>query len=464
MGKHDFEGETLNRREETAFFLKKGIIIAFPVMLQNLIIVGLNIVDSVMIGGLGEMPLAAVGSANQVYLIYSEICFGMFSGAGVFVAQFWGIKDIKTIRKVLGIDYVVGFFSAFAMIAVIHFTAPHIIWLFTKEPEVIALGTEYLQIVKWSYIFSGFSFCIGFNCRALEKLAVPTTISAVAVGINTFLNWVLIYGHFGVPALGVKGAAIATLVARVCEFTALLVYLYVVKSHPLKASPKELFSFDRNMVKDVFKMALPVSVTEVGWAISMSLMYVAYGKISYEALAVVQVAEVVTCFFQCVYFGLGNAASIIIGGCLGRAERARALYFAKMSMHITWILNIILTILLLSARYKIAEFYNFSPETNELLIASLTVWAFTMTPKMVVYVLICGVLRAGGDTVFAMAVDFAGNAGEVVLAFTAVLVLGLDLPRTVIFVFSAEVVKAIICYFRLYSNKWMNTITVKNYD
>jgi len=208
------EATTINVQAERKYFFGKAIFIAIPVMLQNLIAVGLNIVDSIMIGGLGEAAMAGVGSANQIYMVYSEVCFGMFSGAAVFVSQFWGIRDRNTVRKVLGIDLSVAVTSAIVFIAAIQFTAPYLIRLFANDPTVIALGTEYIQIAKYSYLLVGITFCFTFNCRIVRKLILPTIISATALGINTLLNWVLIYGKLGMPELGVVGAGYATLIAR----------------------------------------------------------------------------------------------------------------------------------------------------------------------------------------------------------------------------------------------------------
>ncbi len=225
-----------------------------------------------------------------------------------------------------------------------------------------------------------------------------------------------------------------------------------------------VFSFSSILLLNKMQKESPVSATEIGWAVCMALIFAAYGKIDYKALAVVQVAEVVTTFFQCVYFGLGNAAAFIIGGCLGRNEIDRSFYFAKLTLKLTWILNLLMTGALLLMRSFIVSLYHFAPETNKLLYIALGLWAVIMIPKMLGYVMICGILRAGGDTVFALKVDLCLNIIEVILAYIGVLVFNFDLPKAVVFVYSVEAFKAIICHFRIFSKKWLNVVTDVNYD
>lgn len=446
-------------------FLQKMLIVAIPVIFQNLISVGLNIIDTIMIGNLGEAELAAVGSANQIYMIYGSICFGLYSGTSVFVAQFWGIKDKTTIRKILGIDYLIGVSSSIITIIFVWIFAPQLISLFADYDGVIDLGSDYIRIACFSYFFMCLSFAISYNCRAIQKLIAPTSIAAMALIINTVLNYAMIYGHFGFEAMGVKGAAIATLIARIFEFLCMFLYVYTRKEHPFKARFKELFSFDRKLFRDVMKMALPVVATETLWAASVAITFMAYGKISYEALAVVQVAEVVSNFFQILFFGLGNATAVIIGESLGRGERDKAFYFGTLSLKITWLVNIIMTVTLFLLKEEVAMIYDFEAETNILLIKTLGVWAFTITPKMLAYVLICGVLRAGGDTLFSMIVDVFFNLGvQAPLAFFGVYVLKWPLYMIVGLVATGEVLKSAICYYRFYSKKWLNVVTKTEYN
>lgn len=413
-----------------------------------------------MVGKVSENALAAVGAANQVYFIFSVVLFGIFSGAAVHAVQYWGIRDLASLRKIVGIDYTMCLVLSVPTVAVVFAAAPLFIRLFSQEPEVIELGTQYMKIACFSYIFAALSFVISYNSRSIQDLKYPTIINACAIAMNIFLNYVFIYGNFGVPALGVRGAAIATTVSRILECVAMMLSVYLRKEHPLKAYPSQLFCYSRELLVNVMKTAVPVIITEGMWAFSVSAIFAAYGKISASALAISQIAVTVTDFFQTIYFGLGNASSVIIGEVLGQGRRSTAFEYSRKVLKVTWILNIIMTVVIILARTPIAAIYDFSPETTEMLMKALLVYAVALTPKMLAYMTICAILRAGGDTVFCMYMDVAFNVGlQIPLAYIGVLVLKWPLHWVMAFVAIADFIKVFFCYYRYYSKKWMNIFT-----
>ena len=446
--------------EEKTTFYKHMLAVGIPVMLQQLVVVCLNLVDTIMVGKISEEALAAVGAANQIYFIYSVLTFGVFSGAGVYLIQFWGIRDLKSLRKILGIDYMVFFVITIPVIALAFFGAPFLVGLFSNDPAVISLGNDYMKIACFSYMFSGLTFLISYNSRATAMLKVPTIVNLIAICINIFLNYCLIYGNFGMPQMGVKGAATATLIARIIEFIMMYTYVYTSKDNPLKAKPKELFSFDREMFGNVMKTAIPVIFNEGLWATSVAMIFAAYGRIGATALAVVQIANTVTDVFHTIYTGLSNATTVIIGQTLGQGKTDLAYSYSGMSLKVTWILNVILTIIFILMRQPIAAIYGFSAQTTELLMSSFFVYAIAITPKMLAYLIICGILRSGGDTMYCMLIDASLNMiMQVPLAFIAVLVLHLTLPMAIAMVAIADVAKVFLCYHRYYSKKWVNVFT-----
>lgn len=441
-------------------FYRKLTVIGIPMIIQQVIAVTLNLADTIMVGKVSENALAAVGAANQVYFIFSVVIFGIFSGAAVHAVQYWGIRDLASLRKIVGIDYTMCLVLSVPTVAMVFAGAPFFIRLFSQEPEVIELGTQYMKIACFSYIFAALSFVISYNSRSIQDLKYPTIINACAIAMNIFLNYVFIYGNFGVPALGVRGAAIATTVSRILECVAMMLSVYLRKEHPLKAYPRQLFCYSRELLVNVMKTAVPVIITEGMWAFSVSAIFAAYGKISASALAISQIAVTVTDFFQTIYFGLGNASSVIIGEVLGQGRRSTAFEYSRKVLKVTWILNIIMTVVIILARTPIAAIYDFSPETTEMLMKALLVYAVALTPKMLAYMTICAILRAGGDTVFCMYMDVAFNVGlQIPLAYIGVLVLKWPLHWVMAFVAIADFIKVFFCYYRYYSKKWMNIFT-----
>ena len=452
-----------NLNEINKQFYKKLTIVGIPMVLQQVIAVTLNLADTIMVGKVGENALAAVGAANQVYFIFGVVLFGVFSGAAVHAVQYWGIRDVASLRKIIGIDYTVCLVLAIPAILFVYFSAPFLIGLFADEPEVVELGTKYLHIACFSYIFAGLTFVISYNSRAIQDVKVPTIINAGAILTNVIFNYLLIYGKFGFPELGVEGAAIATLIARIAECVAMHLSVYLRREYPLKATIRELTSYSRELFINVMKTAIPVIVTEGLWAVSVSCIFAAYGKISAAAFAVSQVAMTVTDFFQTVYFGLGNASAVLLGEVLGQGKKKLTYQYSRNILKVTWVLNVVMTLLIILLRQPIADIYDFSPETTDMLMKALLVYAIAMTPKMLAYMMICAIFRPGGDTMFCMYVDVAFNIGvQVPLAYISVLALDLPLHWAMAVVAVADAIKIIICYYRYFSKKWMNIFTGRN--
>ncbi len=440
-------------------YYKRLLILAGPIIVQQLISVGLNLVDNIMVGRLGALELAAVGSANQVFSIYSMILFGLFSGAAVPLAQYYGARDFKSIKKILGMDIVIGLSLALFTFLIVQLFAPQIIGLFADDEQVIGYGVQYIRIVAVTYLFVGVSFAISFNSRSVQILKVPTIVNACSILTNTILNYALIYGNFGLPALGVRGAAIATLIARFIELTALVTYLAVDKKHPFHGHLKEFTGFTGALLKKVMRTAMPVVLSEGGWSLGVSLVFAAYGKISAEALAVMQVSNVICSLCQCASFAIGNASAALTGETLGQREPELAYENTKKYMKIQWLLNGIMTVMILLLRWPIAAIYNFDPETTEMLMLSLGVFAFTLIPRMVAYAVQCGILRAGGDTLFCMVVELTCNLGiEVILAYVSVLVFQFPLHLCIAVASIGNLIKAIVEYRRYVSKKWINIV------
>ena len=448
-----------NKLKLNKTFYKSMLVIALPVVIQNLISIGLNMIDSIMIGQLGVNPLAGVGIANRVFFVFSMICFGIYSGSSIFIAQYWGVKDTKNIKKLFGMNLFLGLVLSVSVTTVAFVFAKQILSIFSDDIAVINDGVTYLRIVSISYVFTALSYAASFNSRAIHKLKVPTIVSVIAISINAVLNYLLIFGIAGFPRLEVAGAAIATVIARVVEFIIMFIYVYKSKDHPLAGTIKEFMSWDFAMFKNTLKTSFPVIVSESSWALGNTVYYIAYGMIGPSAIAVVQVAYIINDLFQSMFFGLGNASAVMIGNEIGRNEINKAYDYSKSFLNITLLLNVIISIALFLARHAVVNMYNFDAETNILLEKSLIVFAIYMTPKMFTYMFICGILRSGGDTKFCMYLDLISIwLIGIPLAFFSVMVLNLPIHYVLAVVFSEEIFKLVIVLRRYKSRKWINNL------
>ena len=245
-------------------FLRKAMLIALPVALQGMLNTVVNLVDTMMIGQLGETAIAAVGLANKVFFVFTLLVFGVVSGSGVLAAQYWGNKDVKNIRKVTGLALIIAFIGAlcFAIPSVLR--PSMVMRIFTNSKDSVAAGAVYLSIVALSYPFTAITNTYVAMMRAVGQVRTPVLVSCMAILVNIFFNYTLIFGHFGAPALGVAGAAIATLIARILESIAILSIIYLTRS-PIACKFRELFGYSRAFVHQFLATASPVIANEFMW-------------------------------------------------------------------------------------------------------------------------------------------------------------------------------------------------------
>ena len=440
-------------------FYRRMLSIGVPIIIGHLISICLNMVDTMMIGRLGVQELAAVGAANRIFFIFIIVCFGFFSGASILLSQYWGIRDIANIRRITGLQYVFTAALSLFTVILIRMLMRRVIGLFSDEQPVIDFGVAYLRVALWSYPLAALGCVISFNSRCIHRLAAPTVIPIVAVATNTFLNYCLIYGHFGLPRLGVEGAALATVIARALEFISLAGYVYLSREHPLAGKLNELLSFDRNLAKRVASKALPTTVSETAWAAGTSVYYIAFGMIGSGALAVAQVCAVVADIFQAFFYGVGNACAVMIGNELGQAHKETAYAYARQFLKIAFSLCLLLTAAFYLLIRPIVGFYRFDAATSALLYSSLLVYVIYTTPRNLCYTAMIGILRAGGDATYCMVLDLLGVwCIGVPLSFIGVCVLHWQLPAVIALVFVEEVLKLLISLKRIRSRKWASVL------
>ncbi len=440
-------------------FLKSLFVIGVPVMFQNLLSTALNLIDTLMIGQVGKEPLAAVGLANQLFFVMILLIFGINSGASVFIAQFWGRGDVHNIRKTMGIGLVFGVMISVLFFILAQFFPEWIMSLLSNGNEsLIRYGTDYLKIVSWSYLFTAISFSFAVAARSIAQATLPTIISGIAVFINAFLNYTLIYGHFGAPTMGVGGAALATTIARFFEMVAIICLLYSLKS-PLAATVTELFKFDIPFIKKVMGTSLPVVVNESMWAIGNVMYTIAIAKISADAVASYQVGVSVYRFYEVVFIGLASACQVMIGNAIGAGEEPLAKRYAKQFMIINQLGALVIVFLLIfSAEWSVHWFG--LPEVVTLSSVKLVkVYGIFSFFKCFNLLMIVGVLRGGGDTQFAMKTELGAVwLIGVPAAFIGATVLGWPVEWTVALMMFEEVVKSIFCFIRYLGNKWCHNV------
>lgn len=439
-------------------FLNKVFFIAIPIIIQNFITSSLNIIDTMMIGKLGETEIASVGIANQYFFLLNIIIMGLFSGIGIFVSQYYGKRDIKSIRKLVG----VGIVSALIIGIIFTFFArvmpEGIIGLFNTDSRVIKLGTDYLVIVSLSYVFTAISFNYSIASRCVEKTVVPMIASSIALLTNTFLNWVLIFGNLGAPEMGVKGAAYATLVARILEFLIMVSYIYYSKS-PLAGNLKELLAFDFKFVKRIINTVIPVVLNEACWGFGSVMYNVIYGRIGTGAIASVQIATTINNLFMVIIFGVGNAALVMVGNQVGRGDNKKAMEYGNNSILLGCLVGAAVAILLAFSANAVVGIYDVSDQVKDWAKAILYVSSLVMIIRVYNIIAIVGVLRGGGDAKVSFAIEgLTMWCIGVPLAILGAFVFNLPVYLVYALCTFEEIVKGIACFFRIRSKKWIKNL------
>ena len=431
--------------------------LAIPVSIQNAVSSSLNLVDTFMIGQLGEVSIAAVGLANRVFFLMVLTLFALSSGTAIFTAQYWGKKDIRHIGKVMGIALVLNMMTALTFSLAALAIPDAIMRIFTEDSQVIAEGCAYLRIVAFSYILTGITMLYAFVLRSIEQVRIPMYASIIALGLNTFLNYCLILGHFGFPALGVEGAAIATLIARVIEAVIIVSITYRRKYPAVKLS--DFMKIPRELIHQFFVTTMPVVANEFSWALGMTTYSIIYGRMGTAEVAAVNIVNPVEQISSSVFFGIASATSVMIGNQIGAGREDTAFSYAKKLSVLGPVGTLFMGGLIALHAHQITSVFRVSPEVRMFALNMLFVLCCVLWIRVFNMINVVGVLRGGGDTKFSMYMELISIwIVGVPLAVLGGFILKIPVYWVFALVSLEEVFKMILGLYRLYSKKWIHNL------
>ncbi len=438
--------------------LSNVVHLAIPIIVQQLVITFLNVVSVVMVGQLGETAVAALGLANQIFFLMVFVLFGVSSGSAIFVAQYWGQKDIKNIRRILGIGLTLNLMSStlFTLAAVL---MPEVLLgIYSTDPAVVTLGSSYLRVVAFSYIMTAITVSYSATLRSVEQVKMPMMVSIIAVGINAVLSYGLIFGLWGLPQLGVVGAAIATCLSRLVECVILLVFTYGYDL-PVAASLAEMFSYDWAFFKKFFTTALPVIFNEMGWSFGITTYNIIYARIGTESIAAVNIAATLEQLAFVIFIGLADSFAIMIGNKIGANDEATAYDYASKLLVFGIAGAMLMGVIVYSSSNLILNLYNVSETAHQYARNIIIAFSLTMWVRVSNLNLCIGILRSGGDTRYAFIVDIGSIwLVGVPMAFTGAFILHLPVYWVYLMAISEEFVKFGLWLTRFFSKKWINNL------
>lgn len=429
-----------------------------PMALKELVAAFINLLDSVMLGGHGEDVIAAVGIANQWFFLFAVAVFGVCGGAGVFASQYWGANNIGRVRKVLGLNILLVTCVTVVFVLPSLICPDFIIGIFRKDPMVVEYGKRYLRIACLSYIFSGLTSAYDISLCCSEKANIPFQSRAIGLVVNIVFNRILIFGLGTIPAMGVEGAAIATIIARSVELGYILFRIYGGKLIQA-AGIKELFSVPRDMLGGYFNAAIPVIINEGAWALGTTVYSWVYSQISTEATVIMVIVQNIERLLLVFFHGGGNATGIMVGKMIGAGEYEKAYDVSKKLAISNSIFALIVSGVFVLIRPIVLIPYNVASELQAKALEILFLMAILMNVKALTFLFIVGIFRNGGDTKAAAFIDI-GSVWLVGVPCTCIAGLVLKLPIEQIYMamMIEEVVKVILSIFYFRSKKWIKNL------
>jgi putative MATE family efflux protein len=438
--------------------------ITLPIAAQNLIAFGVTLMDTVMVGRLGDIPLAACAQATQPGFVYQLLVFGLAGGGAVLCSQYWGKGDLETIRKVIGFVLRIAIFAAMLISVAVFFFPEKIMtfYLDTSTPEgklILAEAVKYLKVIAFSYLIFGISMAFTTVIRSVEIVRASMLFSFISFVCNVFFNWVLIFGKLGFKPMGIRGAALGTLLARTIELVLILIFAFKIDKK-LMFRVKYIFVKDKALFKDFVSYSVPVLLNELAWGVGMTVQAAIIGHISKEFLSANSIISVVLQLAMIVSFGIANASMVVVGKKMGEGDREGAKAASSTIMVWAVILGIISTFLIIFLRAPFASLFNVTPQTRKLAEDLMIITSVIIFFTNVSCIGIVGVLRGAGDTRFSLYLELL-TLWLIAIPLGALTGLILDAPIYIVYIClrADEPIKAIVAFIRTTRDKTYKNLT-----
>ncbi|MBR3347388.1 MAG: MATE family efflux transporter [Solobacterium sp.] len=438
--------------------IKELSALVIPIVIQNLISNFINFADTVMLGRVSQTALSAGSLANQIYFILAIVYFGLASSITILSSQYWGRKDYQTIGSIFGIGLLIS--AAFSIpVAIVSFLIPETVLLFwTNDPLLIQEGASYLRIVSFSYLCMTISQPYLSIMKSCERVRLSTRISVIALVINVTGNAILIFGLFGLPTFGIKGAAIATCIAR---FTELLIcgrdYL---KQNILSHDPRSFFQIPKELRHDFNRHCMPAFLNDLLWGFAFNMNSVIMGHLGSDMVAASSVVSIVREILTVVGFSIASGSAILLGKEIGEGNLELARKDASEILHLTVLVSLIQAGVLYAVSGFIPGLVVLSETAKGYLLYMLKISCLYTIGQVINTLLIASFFRCGGDSKYGMRLDMVSMWGFAVpIGLLSAFVLHLP-PLTVYTLLCLdEAVKLPFALYHYKQGNWINDLT-----
>lgn len=381
-------------------FWKTAVKLAIPVALQNLLTSSFTLADTLLVSNLGTVALSSVGMMGQWSWLMNMVLVGFCSATTIFISQYWGIKDIKKIRRVGGISII--FAVCVALIfTVISLAIPnYVVKMFNSDGEVISVGAQYLRVVAYSFLPIAITNILAAILRAVENVKLPMYVSAFTTVLNIFLDYCMIFGKFGFPEMGIKGAALATTISAWLGVI-LIIAISFMQKNILIADVRQFFCFSKDELIFYIKKAAPVVLNESMWGAGTFIYNIIFGNMGYEYFSALTIVRSFENMSFVIFIGLCSAASVMIGKSIGNGKIERGLLDSKRFMVIVPLLAVLVAVFIVIFRAQLVSIFNMgsniSTTTLDTAKQIMVIYAIAFPFRMLPYLEIVSIFRSGGD-------------------------------------------------------------------
>lgn len=434
------------------------ISLALPVVFQNMITIGVNIVDTMMLGSYGEIQLSASSLANDFINLFQFLCMGVGSGAAVLTSQYYGRQDFSNVKKTVTLMLrFITLIAVFCMLLAAICPAA-IMRIYIQDPQVVAMGVLYLRISVPTFILHGITQTLTLTLRSIRDVKVPLAASIVSFFTNIFFNWVFIFGHFGAPEMQIAGAALGTVLARIVEFAIIAGYFFFRERH-IQYRIRDLFCSVRDLIPVYFRYSVPVIFSDFLLGTGNSMVSVVIGHISTSFVAANSIVTMIQRLSSVMTQGVGQASAVLTGNRVGNGEVDKAVEEGRTMIVLSFLLGLVTGGIILLIGPAIINAYSIPAQTRDIAMQLLAAISLMVVFQSLQSVLTKGILRGGGDTRYCMIVD-AGFLWLVSIPFGWIggVMIGTSAFITYILLKLDWIIKVVLCLRRFHSRVWIKKV------
>ncbi|MFD2671219.1 MATE family efflux transporter [Marinicrinis sediminis] len=439
-------------------FYQNVISIAIPVTLQSIIMASLGMIDQLMVGQVGDTAIATVGMSTKLYAIVAVVLASLATGVSIYTAQFWGKKDTANIARLLGFALAIGSVFTLLFSLLVIFFPERCLQIFTNDPKVLEEGSIYPMIIAFSYFPTMLTMIYSAVARSTTHVKLPMYVSMATAVLNIGLNYLLIFGKMGFPEYGLKGAAIATVAARIFEMVFLISYMYVRK-YPGAVGLHRMMGIQMPLVKRFLSTSIPLFLTELLWVLGETGYAVVYGRMGTEEMTAMTISFPLQGLSIGLLTGLASAAGVMVGNKLGADQMDEAMDYAHKFIRLGIVSTIVLGGLIAASSSLYVSAYNVTEDVSRVSIWIILMFSLFFWVKVSNMIIAGGILNSGGDSKFVFVMEsLATWVVGVPSAFIAAFVLDLPIYWVYFILSMEEVVRLMVGFGRIRSRKWVRNL------